>query len=729
MTRPYLTLGQAVNHLLTVIIILIALSMPAGLIGHAFDLDIGANPLILGLMNVLAIGYVVRQSVVADGGDYERSLPVSPVDTRLVVPMVFALFGSAILISELDNITVALYPIPEDWAAPLIDLSTGKHGWLSTIFLLNIVAPVTEEFLFRGIILRGFLGAYSARNAILLSAFLFAAFHLNPWQGIGAFLLGLLFGWWYVRTRSLLPCLVGHALFNAIPVVVYGVLVFPHPDLSGPPEFQPLWLNALGIMLLGGGIVITSRLFAAQAPIPRNAWRSQVDRFSAKLRQYARDDYGPETTTLFVSQIDAQTDNLPSLSTTLYQTPSQKATGPAANNLLYDSSLIRLLYGLTDYTGNGSHAEAADDYLAYYLERLPLPSGYFPWGIHQGYDTVEDDIIEGPGTFRSVYPPWDRLWAIDPEAVVRQAEALRDHFPDPEKSLAFDRHYPPRETLDGDCVSAGSWIALWSFVYGQTQEERYQVWATELADDIWSRRHPSTDLISESIGGNQARVEPLLIYAVHLLRSHQELGDSGLRLRDQAMDCVRALTSRLDANESGHHFGTFDLETGKPVGARSTSGWEVDAGSATVGVSAPIGLAYAYHLTGEDDFKDAFDRLSPLFQIDTFTDTESERQSIPASLLARAIDAWTNVHVASMDYAYLAPAAILGHYAAKHYSVNDWFVCGPPTNSGDQDDTLTGWETYSNRGGSADLALSLLRLASISEGRYELIDHDPIWLT
>jgi membrane protease YdiL (CAAX protease family) len=48
------------------------------------------------------------------------------------------------------------------------------------VFILVIMAPLTEETLCRGLILNGFLKNYSRRKAMIVSALLFALLHLNP---------------------------------------------------------------------------------------------------------------------------------------------------------------------------------------------------------------------------------------------------------------------------------------------------------------------------------------------------------------------------------------------------------------------------------------------------------------------------------------------------------------------------------------------------------------------
>lgn len=746
-----MTTGQAVSHLLSVIIVLIALGLLLALIGHATDFELTTHPLVLGMMNVLAIGYVVRQALKDEPGGYERALPVSSVPGQLILPMLATLLGSAVLISELDNLFVSFFPVPEEWAAPLIDLATGEHGWLSTIFLLNIVAPVTEEVLFRGVILRGFLGAFTTRKAVVLSAFLFAAFHMNPWQGVGAFLLGIVFGWWYVRTRSLLPCIVGHAVFNAIPVVVFGVLGFEHPDVTAPPEFQPLWLDLLGLILFAGGGFVLHRMFEMAVPVPQDAWTGQITRFADNLIEHARDDYGKETTPLFVSQLDARTNELNPANSTLYVTDTRAGAGPHANNLQFDGGLLRLLYGLSEFTNVPVYGAEADAYLEHYLARLPLPSGYFPWGDHRGFDVVQDDIVDGHGEFKVALPVWDRMWDIDPEAVVRHAEALRGHIIDPSRSLAFNRHYPPGDIPHCMNSSAGAWIVLWTFIYAQTGDTKYHEWASEMAAYLWSLRHPDTGLLAAHpydpaypemlddprLKQRTTRTEylgPMYWYAVNLLRTAELLSpEEGAPYREQALAYIRSFASRFDIDNNGHFFATFDIASGEPLFDRITDGWQItpqagpdEAASGVVGLRAPISLAYAYALTREPDLREVFDRFYPLFRLEQFADLDADPLPVSAGLLAQAIDAWTNMYTATAAYPYLGGAITLANYAAHHYVVNDWFVCGPPTVPRYRDETLTGWESYSNRGGSADLALALLRLSAIADGRAELIEHDPL---
>ncbi len=85
-----------------------------------------------------------------------------------------------------------------------------------TIIGSLIFAPILEETIFRGILLRGLLTRYSTPIAITLSTLLFALIHINMNQIIPAFLLGILFGLVFAKTHSFIFTAILHFEANAI---------------------------------------------------------------------------------------------------------------------------------------------------------------------------------------------------------------------------------------------------------------------------------------------------------------------------------------------------------------------------------------------------------------------------------------------------------------------------------------------------------------------------------
>lgn len=79
-----------------------------------------------------------------------------------------------------------------------------------------LVPALCEEVAFRGFVLRGMHHGFRPRNAVLLSSFFFALFHLNVFLFAPTFLLGVVLGLLTVRSRSLLPAIAFHFLHNAV---------------------------------------------------------------------------------------------------------------------------------------------------------------------------------------------------------------------------------------------------------------------------------------------------------------------------------------------------------------------------------------------------------------------------------------------------------------------------------------------------------------------------------
>ena len=96
---------------------------------------------------------------------------------------------------------------------------------------VGLLAPLAEELVFRGAILRSLLQWCSKPwAAIAISALLFAAAHMNPAQLPHAFIIGLLLGWLYYRTNSIIPGMVYHWINNSVAYVMYNL--YPNPDLT-----------------------------------------------------------------------------------------------------------------------------------------------------------------------------------------------------------------------------------------------------------------------------------------------------------------------------------------------------------------------------------------------------------------------------------------------------------------------------------------------------------------
>jgi membrane protease YdiL (CAAX protease family) len=93
------------------------------------------------------------------------------------------------------------------------------------IVMTALVAPIMEEWLFRGVLFRALSegGRRSGSRAsvvlgIVLSAALFALAHAEPVQFAGLFVLGLVLATLVWRTKRLVPSIVTHMSFNGVAI-------------------------------------------------------------------------------------------------------------------------------------------------------------------------------------------------------------------------------------------------------------------------------------------------------------------------------------------------------------------------------------------------------------------------------------------------------------------------------------------------------------------------------
>lgn len=115
-----------------------------------------------------------------------------------------------------------------------------------------ILAPILEEIIFRGIILRGILqNGNSPVIAIIISSLLFGIAHLNPWQFFGAGFLGAIFGFVYYRTKSLWLCIFLHALNNTLAFIFMLKYETIDESISNTQNFTMVSLTFLGALIIG----------------------------------------------------------------------------------------------------------------------------------------------------------------------------------------------------------------------------------------------------------------------------------------------------------------------------------------------------------------------------------------------------------------------------------------------------------------------------------------------
>ena len=111
------------------------------------------------------------------------------------------------------NLCSEFLGLPDLMQDTFLGMSRNVFGIIS----ITIMAPLVEELLFRGAI-QGYMLRKGMKplNAILIASAIFGIVHMNPIQIPFAFAIGLIFGWLYYRTGSVVPGIIGHFINNSI---------------------------------------------------------------------------------------------------------------------------------------------------------------------------------------------------------------------------------------------------------------------------------------------------------------------------------------------------------------------------------------------------------------------------------------------------------------------------------------------------------------------------------
>ncbi|MGE5557667.1 MAG: lysostaphin resistance A-like protein [Bacillota bacterium] len=213
---------------------------------------------LMAIINMFSFGTVIATGYMKTGRPFKEVFPLRSFTWRVIPGLCLAVVGLHIILSEADNFIRYYLTLP-DFMMQVMEKLLQEKGVLGPVLLLVAVAPLTEELFFRGLVLQGFIRRYGLKKSILASAALFSLFHLNPYQLLAAFVAGILLGWVAVKSGSLYPAFLGHALHNAMPFIVpmLNLRISGYTIVSGNGAcFQPLWFDALGVLMALAGMIM-----------------------------------------------------------------------------------------------------------------------------------------------------------------------------------------------------------------------------------------------------------------------------------------------------------------------------------------------------------------------------------------------------------------------------------------------------------------------------------------
>ena len=153
--------------------------------------------------------------------------------------------------AEIGNLVQEVWPVSFDELARrhrLVNPTTWTGG-ISALLALVLVAPLTEELLFRGWLLQDLKERYGTTPALVASSVLFGLVHLQASAVIYATIAGFVLGAVALRTRSTIGSIAMHSGVNALPLLLPTTLVRIQGfnTLDQHVEHISLWLLLLSI--------------------------------------------------------------------------------------------------------------------------------------------------------------------------------------------------------------------------------------------------------------------------------------------------------------------------------------------------------------------------------------------------------------------------------------------------------------------------------------------------
>ena len=232
-------IGKTIKLFLLWLGLFLALPIIGAIVGRFFTSP--ANYEILKWSQLL--GYVLM--IIIFFGKRYVELSFGHIERRMVWPAV----GMSVLIAASQAFVLfsalSLLDVDLQFQGEELERRQRLVSGIAGILNACIFAPIGEEICFRGIILGGLLKTRCRPwIAILVSAIIFASFHGFGANFVTAMLFGILAGWLYWRTGSIIPGIIIHITNNSLTAI----------DLSNQTNALYLIILVVGLVLLAYGL-------------------------------------------------------------------------------------------------------------------------------------------------------------------------------------------------------------------------------------------------------------------------------------------------------------------------------------------------------------------------------------------------------------------------------------------------------------------------------------------
>ena len=185
-----------------------------------------------------------------------------PFSESLILPIILSAIGLKILQEPFFEIYKRV-TTPNDFPLNIVNMNSE----LNFEFLIRavpalIIAPFFDELIFRKIFIDNLSKLYSVKNAIIFSSICFSLYHLPNFSNlIPTFLLGLVAGYLYIKSKKIIIPMIFHFLCNLIVglLKLYGKTLLDNIDKLNLNIYYWMFIFFGVILLITGLYTINSK--------------------------------------------------------------------------------------------------------------------------------------------------------------------------------------------------------------------------------------------------------------------------------------------------------------------------------------------------------------------------------------------------------------------------------------------------------------------------------------
>ncbi len=203
------------------------------------------------------------------------------VNGKLIIAMACLGLSLQFLISMCLNVVYPILPqtMTDEYSALMEQLIDGNI-WLSLLVTV-ILAPLAEEFLFRGVTMKKAQKIMPFMAANILQALLFGIYHMNWIQGVYAFVLGMILGYTAEYFQSIWASILLHAFVNASAEVLSNL----------PTVITETFIGVIGIAVCGVVLLfVAAKLYPKARRKPVEAENPEVIQENEMFRENSFDE-------------------------------------------------------------------------------------------------------------------------------------------------------------------------------------------------------------------------------------------------------------------------------------------------------------------------------------------------------------------------------------------------------------------------------------------------------